>query len=661
MKRNAPWLLILWLGSVGVAHAQTTSQAQGPQAQRMDEYNRKLLAQLRALDSIAAEKLDQGTQALQEGKYQEAERLLAEAEARTPKFSAIARRKARAIALQGRSSEAIGEARRIFAMDPLKENRALLAELLLQEAAKKHDTAMAEEGMTEIEKSITADPTDIELQTTKCIGAMQNGLMGSLVECGKALEKLAPEEPLPLYFASVSAALSEDLSKAKDLLRKSRERGLPPKMADDMEQKFDDAEAPLWRWGKRIGAVVLVWAAGLLALFSLGKAVSKATMRLGVSDEELQRSRSMRKFYSALLTLSCAYYFASLPLVLLLVVLLGGGVILGILATGYIPVKLVLLIGLAVVGTLWAVLKSALVRPREEAPGELLDLEEHPKLKQLLEEVAAKVGTRPVDSVYLTPGTDIAVFERGDLMAQLKGKTERCLVLGAGVLEGLTLGPMRAILAHEYGHFSNRDTAGGGFALAVRRSLVLSALGLARAGAAGWFNPMWVFLLFFSRIFSRISQGASRLQETLADRWAATCYGAEPFVEGLSHVIRRTVEFHEHTQSTLREVIEHKQPLANLYSFQPSEPAPQEKLDDAVQSAIQRDPDEDESHPAPRDRFAAVRALSPGVISAADDREDAWSLFQDRLTIEESMTRLIREAVQENHDVHIVERAEEGA
>ena len=54
---------------------------------------------------------------------------------------------------------------------------------------------------------------------------------------------------------------------------------------------------------------------------------------------------------------------------------------------------------------------------------------------------------------------------------QLRGRAERCLILGVGVLEGLKIGPFKAVLAHEYGHFTNKDTAGGGFALAVRRSL----------------------------------------------------------------------------------------------------------------------------------------------------------------------------------------------
>src|SRR4029079_11659575 len=172
--------------------------------------------------------------------------------------------------------------------------------------------------------------------------------------------------------------------------------------------------------------------------------------------------------------------------------------------------------------------------------------------------------------VYLTPGTDLAVFERGGMLRQLRGNTERCLILGVGVLDGLELAPFKAILAHEYGHFSNQDTAGGGFALAVRRSLFTMAHHLAAGGAATWYNPAWWFVNGFHRVFLRISQGASRLQEVLADRWAAFTYGAAAFERGLRHVIERSVYFDAHADAALGKAIQTKIPLANLYQVEPA-------------------------------------------------------------------------------------------
>jgi len=605
------------------------------------------------MDSEAAELFDRGTKELRAEKPAEAEALFSQAMARVPAYPAIVRRRSQALMAMGRKDEALQEARRAAALTEETENLQWLAMALIQVAA--GDAARTQEAMTVARRAVDKTPKDIDAQLVKCTIAMNTSTPRDLVECGQALGQLAPDEPMPLFFAAMSSALSEDLAGAKKNIQRARERGLPPALADEFDGKLAEAEAPLWRYGKKALLVGALWGAGLLLLLGLGKVLSKATLKQASAGADERQSTRLRGVYRGLLVASCLYYFASLPLVLASVVVLGAGLLLAILALGVIPIKLVLIIGLVVVGTVWSVIKGALTRPRDEDPGEKLDLSEHPGLRGLLDEVAAKVATRPVDNVYLTPGTDIAVFERGGMLAQVRGATERCLLLGAGVLDGMKLGPLRAILAHEYGHFSNRDTAGGDLALAVRRSLLTSALGIARAGSAGWFNPMWLFLVFFHRIFTQISQGASRLQETLADRWSATCYGADAFVDGLTHVIRRSVEFDAHTQSTLREVIESKASLTNIYRHTPSQPLPAEQIEKSVAEALDREPDEGESHPAPRDRFAAVRALAATVPPAPDDGDDAWGLFHDRQAIEQRMTSAVRQAVLANHDVVIPE------
>src|SRR5262249_14726828 len=208
--------------------------------------------------------------------------------------------------------------------------------------------------------------------------------------------------------------------------------------------------------------------------------------------------------------------------------------------------------------------------------------------------------------------------------------------------------------AHEYGHFSNQDTAGGGFALAVRRSVGVMALSLARGGAAAWYNPAWWFVRGFHRVFLRISQGASRLQEVLADRWAAFCYGSEPFERGLRHVIERSIRFDAHVAATLSEVIENKRALANLYSYQPGKAEGTQEIDQALEEALSAKPSPYDSHPAPKDRIAWVRALAapPAAASAADDA-DVWSLIDGREELEKQMTYRVRENIFQAHGVLI--------
>jgi Zn-dependent protease with chaperone function len=322
---------------------------------------------------------------------------------------------------------------------------------------------------------------------------------------------------------------------------------------------------------------------------------------------------------------------------------LGAAFLYACLAAGAIPIKLVLIGVVVVCGSLWAIGKSLFVRAREEDPGDKLELDEHPALRALLDEVADRIGTRPVDSVYVTPGAEVAVFERGGMLRQLRGRGERCLVVGAAALDGMRVRELKAILAHEYGHFHNADTAGGGFALAVRRSVMTMAVHLARTGAASALNPAWWFVRGFYVVFLRVSQGASRLQEVLADRWAAYAYGSDAFARGLRHMIDRSVRFDAHLAATLGEVVQKKEPLANVYSFVPTTPVSAEEIDEAVTTAMNRPASPSDSHPRPADRIAWVTKLAaPPQQEAVDDSNEAWALVADREALEERMTAIVR-------------------
>ena len=227
------------------------------------------------------------------------------------------------------------------------------------------------------------------------------------------------------------------------------------------------------------------------------------------------------------------------------------------------------------------------------------------------------------------------------------------------VLDGMKLGPFKAILAHEYGHFSNKDTAGGGFALAVRRSLINMAQGLGAGGVAQWYNPAWLFLNGFYRVFLRISQGASRLQEVLADRWAAFSYGAEAFERGLRHVIERSAHFDLHSYHTLNEVMNQQKALVNLYSYRPAHEIDEEIVERKMEEAINADPSPYDSHPSPVDRFAWVQALQARPTGNLTKSEtDVWGLLPDREEIERMMTAQVQTNIRIAHELEMAAEAE---
>jgi Zn-dependent protease with chaperone function len=552
----------------------------------------------------------------------------------------------------GHRKKALALAREAMAADPSVENMTALASVLAREVGREKPTeAEKKEAYRLAVRAAERAPDDFYAQVVLAQQAMENGDQARFRSAADRLLEIAPEEMATHYLAFMRALLEERWSDAQASLERAHERGLPDpefqKMQALLEQRRPASAGPLsrlaWAGGAWLGALLLLLVAGwILSAAVLREAETLPTQASGRAQGG---SASLKKAYAVVLWLSCAFYYVSLPLVALVVVLAGGGVLYAVFSLGRIPVKLVLIVVAIVLVTLWSMLKSLLVRARDDDPGNRLDLRGHPRLRALLGDVARRVGTRPVDNVYLTPGTELAVMERGSMGRQLRGRAERCLILGVGVLEGLKVGPFKAVLAHEYGHFSNRDTAGGGFALAVRRSLLTMARGLAEGGAAAWYNPAWLFLNGFYRVFLRVSQGASRLQEILADRWAAFTYGSKAFEEGLRHVVEQSVRFDARAGAALQDMAA-RGLMANLYQHQPSSPLPEAEIERAVRDALNRPASPYDSHPSPTERTRWVRALAAkGTALSSDDAGEAWGLFENRAAIEETMTRQVQAMV----------------
>jgi Zn-dependent protease with chaperone function len=288
-----------------------------------------------------------------------------------------------------------------------------------------------------------------------------------------------------------------------------------------------------------------------------------------------------------------------------------------------------LIVFLGAVFTLYALLRSLFIQIDDSKdPGLAVTESNAPALWAMARDVATTVGTRPVDEIWMTPGTELAVYERGDARSHLSTRSCRALLLGAGVLEGLGENAFRAILAHEYGHFSHRDTAGGDVALRVQNGMHAFAVALAEAGFATGWNLAYVFLQLYSFLFRRISYGATRLQEILADRLAIQKFGLGAFKEGLTHVIRRSLVFDHAVGAEIDDAIDNKRPLANLYTLPPlSDKWTCEGIENSVEDALNQETTEDDTHPSPKDRFR----LGERIVSTVSDPScgNAWELFKE--------------------------------
>jgi len=363
----------------------------------------------------------------------------------------------------------------------------------------------------------------------------------------------------------------------------------------------------------RVGAIVLAIAiVGLVALFLLGMVLSRLTLREVYRGQTAgatvvgRGGRLVRSFYRGVIAVTSAAFYASVPIFI------------------------------------------AAAGRRDEDLGRPLLAKESPRIWSLTADVARRLDTRPVERIYVTPGTEIAVMERGGALQKLRGSGERCLLLGLGALPGLRRGPFEAILAHEYGHFFNRDTAGGNLAHQVVMSMQQMGFTLAMNGLNKWYNPAWVFLNGSSRIFLRVTLGASRLQEILADRYAALAYGVGNFTEGLEHTMRQSLLFGAQVANEVELSQREDRQLRNIYTLPPiDDEARKRDLDRKYSEAMTQPASPYSTHPDPHDRIALLRQLDADG-PAEDNTVLVWDLFDNANALQAEMTAVI----QTNVDSH---------
>jgi len=653
------WCIVfLCFAAAGIASGASLEQ------QRRD-FDAALVAQLTARSPEAAALFQKANAFREQDDHVRARNLYARVLELVPNFTPVLRRQGIEALRLGDRDMAVSLCRRALEGEASAENLASLSDALATSTPEGPvSEADAREAVSLARRAVALAPDDLYAQASLAQAGIASHDSVALVEqAADQIVRIAPDQMAGYYYRCIAQAARGDFEAAEASLLAARRRGLPEEQYQSILRSLREARPWYDRFVSPLAWTLGIWVGSLLLLFGVGAVLSRAALRAAgrmpaaASGAAQGLDASLRHLYKAVLWLSCLYYWVSMPILVLLVLALGGGLIYGVFAIGHIPIKLVIMIVCLVGVTLASIVRGLFARHRDADPGLRLAPGEEPRFAGLLREVAGRIGTRPVDNVYLTPGTDLAVMERSGMLAQLRGSSERCLILGVGVLEGMKLGPFKAILAHEYGHFSNKDTAGGGFALAVRRSLLTMAQHLGEGGAATWYNPAWLFLLGFHKVFLRISQGASRLQEVLADRWAAFTYGAKSFEDGLTHVIRRSALFNAHVKATMTEVVNAKLPLANLYAYQPAaEAVSADDVEAAIREALSREPSPYDSHPSPVDRFRWVQGIgAKGVVMAesTEDAEDVWALFRDREDVERRLTIQVRANVAANHGIHI--------
>jgi TonB family protein len=295
---------------------------------------------------------------------------------------------------------------------------------------------------------------------------------------------------------------------------------------------------------------------------------------------------------------------------------------------------------------------------------------QEPVLFAFLGRLADDVGAPRPLRVYVSGGVNAAVFY--DLsLANLFIPSHKNLEIGLGLVNVLTLGELKAVLAHEFGHFAQRTMAVGrwvyiaqqiaGHVVARRDAFdrflaTLSPTDL-RIAWIGWVLRLIVWsirslvdLLF--RVVVLAQRALSREMEFQADLVSVAVTGSDALIHALHRLAaaddawNRTLAFAADEQRANRPVKDlfavQTKVIANIreilndpeYGAEPSL-APGESTR-VFKAAVAAPPQMWATHPSNSDREENAKRL---YVASAIDGRSAWSIFTNAQELRECVSR----------------------
>ncbi len=180
---------------------------------------------------------------------------------------------------------------------------------------------------------------------------------------------------------------------------------------------------------------------------------------------------------------------------------------------------------------LWSILPRI---DRFQAPGPELRREDQPRLFGLIEEISTLTGQEMPSEAYLVPDLNAWVAQRGGLMGI---GSRRVMGIGLPLIHSLSVNELRAVLAHEFGHYYGGDTRLGPWVYKTRAALARTIQSL-DSESSGFMVIQAPFRAYGS-FFMRVTQAVSRAQEYAADALSARVVGAEHLASGLKAIHAR--------------------------------------------------------------------------------------------------------------------------
>ncbi|PCJ94771.1 MAG: hypothetical protein COA50_10275 [Flavobacteriaceae bacterium] len=309
---------------------------------------------------------------------------------------------------------------------------------------------------------------------------------------------------------------------------------------------------------------------------------------------------------------------------------------------------------------------------REENPmRRYVQEKDEPVLFNYLYQLADEAGAPRPHKVFLTDRVNASVSYDLSLI-NLLFPSKKNLEIGLGLVNVLTLGEFKAVLAHEYGHFAQRSMLLGRYVYTAqqiaarivgKRDILdkllagLSSIDL-RVAWIGWILSIlvWAIRSLIETCFSVVSvaeRALSREMEFQADLVAVSMTGSDALIHAL-YKLQIADEAYDNAVEVVNSELNNKKAISNLYTLQTNYI---EKMSWLLADATygkspkiaETNPEDDRifvsrtynppkmwaTHPADKDREENAKKI---YLQASIDERSTKELFSDALQFEKDMT-----------------------
>jgi len=275
-----------------------------------------------------------------------------------------------------------------------------------------------------------------------------------------------------------------------------------------------------------------------------------------------------------------------------------------------LPGKLVVICVAGAGIILWSILPRF---DKFKPPGPQLTAKDQPELFEMVTSISQATGEAMPREVYLIADVNAWVAQRGGILGV---GSRRVMGLGLPLMQILSVTQLRAVLAHEFGHYYGGDTRLGPLVYNMRGAIGRTVYNLARQNSVLYKPFAW-----YGSGALRLTQGVSRQQEHAADELAAQTVGAKPLADALRAIHSGAIAYVPYLQQEVTPLLGlnvrpvFAEGFAHFLAAPRVEKAVAEETDRAIAEGKS---DPYDSHPPLRERLAELAKLAQGETPKGD-------------------------------------------